>query len=296
MYARLTVQERLKDLRVERNMTLEDLAEATGLSKSALGDYENNEDKDINGYAIKTLANFYGVSTDYLLAEIETKNHPNTELDALHLSDDMIDLLCSGHLNNRLLCEMALHPGFPQLMTDIEICVNRVADMRINQMNQVLEKAREMVMQRCGVESSDIDMRTLELAMVSEDMFYSHVIQKDMEAIIKDIRTAHESDSTTADAEEPSTAMVQEYTDAIQEIATLDAPNNEKRAMIAAKTLQIDYSSMSEEEKRVLERLSSRSPVFIDFFQRYKLGKPLNFSTSRPAGKHSKGKSKQRKR
>ena len=54
MYAKLTVQERLKDLRVERNLTLEDLAEATGLSKSALGDYENNEDKDINGYAIKT--------------------------------------------------------------------------------------------------------------------------------------------------------------------------------------------------------------------------------------------------
>ena len=73
----------------------------------------------------------YGVSTDYLLAEIETKNHPNTELNALHLSDDMIALLCSGRLNNRLLCEMALHPGFPQLMTDIEICVNRIADMRM---------------------------------------------------------------------------------------------------------------------------------------------------------------------
>ena len=296
MYAKLTVQERLKDLRVERNMTLEDLAEATGLSKSALGDYENNEDKDINGYAIKTLANFYGVSTDYLLAEIETKNHPNTELNALHLSDDMIDLLCSGRLNNRLLCEMALHPGFSQLMTDIEICVNRIADMRIHQMNQVLEKAREMVMQRCGVDASDIDMRTLELAMVDEDMFYSHVIQKDMEAIIKDIRTAHEADSTTADVEEPSAAMVQEYANAIQEIATLDVPNDEKRVMVAARTLQIDYGSMSEEEKRVLGRLSLRSPVFKDYYKSYKLGKPLSFPTSRPVGKHSKGKSKRRKR
>ena len=296
MYAKLTVQERLKDLRVERNLTLEDLAEATGLSKSALGDYENNEDKDINGYAIKTLANFYGVSTDYLLAEIETKNHPNTELNALHLSDDMIDLLCSGHLNNRLLCEMALHPGFPQLMADIEICVNRIADMRIHQMNQVLEKAREMVMQHCEVDASDIDMRTLELAMVDEDIFYSHVIQKDMEAIVKDIRSAHEADSTTADVEEPSAAMVQEYANAIQEIATLDVPNDEKRVMVAARTLQIDYGSMSEEEKRVLGRLSLRSPVFKGYYKSYKLGKPLSFPTSRPVGKHSKGKSKRRKR
>ena len=35
----LTIQERLKDLRVERGLTLEQLAGETGLSKSALGSY-----------------------------------------------------------------------------------------------------------------------------------------------------------------------------------------------------------------------------------------------------------------
>ena len=37
MQVKLTIQERLKDLRVERDLTLEQLAEQTGLSKSALG-------------------------------------------------------------------------------------------------------------------------------------------------------------------------------------------------------------------------------------------------------------------
>ncbi len=36
----LTIQERLKDLRVERGLTLEQLAEQTYLSKSAQGSYE----------------------------------------------------------------------------------------------------------------------------------------------------------------------------------------------------------------------------------------------------------------
>lgn len=36
----LTIQERLKDLRVERGLTLEQLAEPPHLSKSALGSYE----------------------------------------------------------------------------------------------------------------------------------------------------------------------------------------------------------------------------------------------------------------
>ena len=43
----LSIQERLKDLRVERGLTLEQLAEQTHLSKSALGSYEAEDFKDI---------------------------------------------------------------------------------------------------------------------------------------------------------------------------------------------------------------------------------------------------------
>lgn len=39
----LSIQERLKDLRVERGLTLEQLAEETHLSKSALGSYEGDK-------------------------------------------------------------------------------------------------------------------------------------------------------------------------------------------------------------------------------------------------------------
>ena len=41
----LSIQERLKDLRVERGLTLEQLAEQTHLSKSALGSYEGDNFK-----------------------------------------------------------------------------------------------------------------------------------------------------------------------------------------------------------------------------------------------------------
>ncbi len=44
----LSIQERLKDLRVERGLTLEQLAEQTLLSKSALGGYEA-EDNPLKG-------------------------------------------------------------------------------------------------------------------------------------------------------------------------------------------------------------------------------------------------------
>ena len=57
----------LKDLRVERGLTLEQLAEQTHLSKSALGSYEGDNFKDISHYALIKLAKFYEVTVDYLL-------------------------------------------------------------------------------------------------------------------------------------------------------------------------------------------------------------------------------------
>ena len=112
----LTIQERLKDLRVERGLTLEQLAEQTHLSKSALGSYEAEDFKDISHYALIKLAKFYSVTADYLLGLSETKNHPNADLADLRVSDDMIELLKSGLVDNFLLCELAVHPDFPRLM------------------------------------------------------------------------------------------------------------------------------------------------------------------------------------
>ena len=67
----LTIAERLKDLRKKHNLTLETLANAVGISKSALGTYETGDFKDISPFSIVKLAKFYGVTTDYLLGREE---------------------------------------------------------------------------------------------------------------------------------------------------------------------------------------------------------------------------------
>ena len=85
-----TIQERLWDLRKEKGLNLEELAAATGLSKSALGSYEKDELKEISHKSLVELAKFYGVSADYILCLTENRNPPNTELTELHLSDDMV--------------------------------------------------------------------------------------------------------------------------------------------------------------------------------------------------------------
>ena len=119
----LSIQERLKDLRVERGLTLEQLAEQTHLSKSALGSYEAEDFKDISHYVLIKLAKFYGVTADYLLGLSETKNHLNADLTELRLSDDIIELLKSGRVDNSLLYELAAHPDFLRLMADLVVLI-----------------------------------------------------------------------------------------------------------------------------------------------------------------------------
>ncbi len=121
MHTKLSIPERLKDLRVvDKHLTLEQLAEQTGLSKSALSKYESDDYKDISPFAIATLAEFYGVSTDYLMGLSENKNHPNTELQALHLSDDRLVLvgLLRSRFGKQLNFQIGQHHQFE--MEEIE--------------------------------------------------------------------------------------------------------------------------------------------------------------------------------
>ena len=110
-----SIQERLWELRKDKGLNLEELSKLTGISKSALGSYEKEDYKEINHGNLITLADFYGVSVDYLLCRTENREQINTPLTELHLNDEMVALLKSGRINNRLLCELATHKDFYQV-------------------------------------------------------------------------------------------------------------------------------------------------------------------------------------
>ncbi len=106
MKARITLQERLKDLRVEKGLSITQLSEKTDISSSALGEYENDENKGIPHFVLVKLADFYGVSLDYLFDRTVVRENTNTDIAKIQLDDKAIDLLKSGKINNMLLNEM----------------------------------------------------------------------------------------------------------------------------------------------------------------------------------------------
>ena len=144
----LQIQERLKIGDLNKGLKLEELAEQTGISKSALGSYEKDDYKEINHGNLILLADFYGVSLDYLFCRTENRAEINTPLRELHLSDEMVALLKSGRINNRLLCELATHKDFIKFLADIEIYVDGIATMQIQNLNALVDTVRHEIIER----------------------------------------------------------------------------------------------------------------------------------------------------
>ncbi len=280
MQVKLTIGERLKDLRTAQKLTLEQLAAEVGISKSALGKYESDNGKDISPYSILLLADYYGVSCDYLMGRTETKNRPNTALHELHLSDASIDVLRTGKFNHRLLSELICHKDFQRFMLDAEIYVDRIADMRVNDMNAVLEAVRQMALIKNGGEENDLHLRTLEVAQIREDEYFGSLIADDLKGILHDIRSEHRPDTMTAD----EVSFAENIQNQLRDAMNFEGSSEERQIRSFLATFGIDYDKLSKEQ-------------FVSLIEILKLSKYLKSPISQ-RGKtsmtHGKGKRKKR--
>ena len=253
----LSIQERLKDLRVERGLTLEQLAEQTHLSKSALGSYEADDFKDISHYALIKLAKFYGVTSDYLLGLSETKKYPNANLAGLRLSDDMIELLKSGLVDNSLLCELAAHPDFPRLMADLEIYVNGVAVKQVQIANAIVDTMSATIMKQYNPGLTDPQLRQLIAAHIDEDSFCRYVIQQDINGIALALREAHRDDFFSVPEDNP----LKDFLQTTDKAASEDSDPEQAAMAFICKRLKLNYKKLSDEEKKWLKKIAEKSDL-----------------------------------
>ena len=249
MNIKLTLGERLKDLRVERHLKLETLAEQTGLSKSALSKYESDDVTDLSIYAVTTLAEFYGVTTDYLLGVTENKKRPDAVLSDLHLSDGAVDVLRNGKFNHRL-CELIVHENFRRFMTDLEIYVDGYVSANIQNLNAGLEATRQMLKKKYAADENDLYMSTLKLGQIDEDEYFGRVLYDELVAILKNIKTEHRKDKTTSDG-----AMVDNLMKELEDAQKLEGSADEKKIRTALKAIGINYDKLTEDERKLIKKI-----------------------------------------
>lgn len=243
MKCSLSIQEKLKDLRIAKGLSLEELAKATGLSRSALGSYESNDYKDISHTAIIALAKFYGVSTDYILGLTENIKDVPSSVSELKLDDETIDILKSGTINNRLLCEIIKHPDFWKFISDTEIYIDSLAEMQIRNLNSFVALMRNKIRQQEGISDSEHYMQTLKACEIDEDDYFSRLICEDIAAITKDIKKSHRRDLETGDENNP----LNDIFDVVKEYAAATDPMKATLTTLS-KQLGMNFSKMDPAE------------------------------------------------
>lgn len=220
----LTIQERLKDLRIENKLTLEQLAEQTGISKSALGSYESDDYKDISHTALMKLADFYNVTTDYLLARTETRNSSNDSIASLHLSDQVIDLLKSEQIDIALFCELAAHKDFVKLLADIQIYIEGIATQQIHNLNVWVDIARNEIIEKYQPNNHDKTTYLLQASHIQEGEYFSKRIHDDIDGIIEDIRQSHIGRRDSA----PKESAIDELKRDLKKVANFEGSRSNK--------------------------------------------------------------------
>ena len=267
MHTKLTIPERLKDLRVsEKRMSLQELSDATGIPSSTLGNYEKDENIDMSLSNLITLANFYNVSTDYLLCRTELRKHKNQSVSDLRLNDDAIQILTDKKYNPRLLSELLTHENFKKFMTDLEIYIDGFNDKGIQIANAFLDVMR-CKLTELGADSTDTFATVFDNSHIESEQYYMNILSDDLNPIVSDLRNAHMKDSNTAsniDYQSMVKNIIDDFTSQIPTTADDDAESSNDAyinglLLLFCKNLEMKVSQLSVEEKQTLKEIFSRS-------------------------------------
>lgn len=107
-------------------------------------------------------------------------------------------------------------------------------------------------------DKDDQTLRVLEAAHINDDEYFSHLVNEDIDRIIRDLREKHRKDSTSA----PEVSVAQQMKKDLDEVANFKGSRLEKQMILYCKQLQIDYRKLTEEEFRWFIRIFKKSKLY----------------------------------
>lgn len=250
----------------EKRMSLQELSDATGIPSSTLGNYEKDENIDMSLGNLITLADFYNVSTDYLLCRTELRKHKNQSVSDLHLNDDAIQILTDKKYNPRLLSELLTHENFKKFMTDLEIYIDGFNDKGIQIANAFLDVMR-CKLTELGADSTDAFASVFDNSHIEAEQYYMNILSADLKPIVSDLRNTHMKDSNTASDIDYQSMVKNIIDDFATQIPTTVNDDTESSndayinglLLLFCKNLEMKVTQLSVEEKQTLKEIFSCS-------------------------------------
>ena len=252
MNERLTLGEKLKDLRSEKGLTLAEVSGVMGISVSTLQRMEADADVRVGYQDIEVLTRFYDVSADYLFGLTDNRQYNNVEIGQLHLSDEAIAVLKNGKLNNRLISELLSHPDFPRLLIAIEIYIDGKVLPQLRTMNAMYKYTLHTIEENAEVPDGDKLLAFLRESVVDEDDYLLYRISERFSVVMKSMFEAHQKDK--APPEQPD--MLSETIETVDTFLALRKTESAEQAKAAIRSKLAGFytSRLNDEERRVVKK------------------------------------------
>ena len=113
------IHQRLSDLRNGTGKSQKEVADELNIQASVLSRIERGETKAVSHDLVIKFAEYYNVSTDYLLCISDIRIRRNVELEELGLTNKALLQLLQGNVNGDILSRLLEHRYFPQLLDTI---------------------------------------------------------------------------------------------------------------------------------------------------------------------------------
>ena len=266
MKINLTLQEKLRDLRDERKLKQQEVADQTGIPLTTISRIESNDDNQTSYQTVAALAKFYNVSTDYLFGVTDNRQHRNVEIDTLSLSDSAIEVLKSKKLNNRLISELLSHADFGQLINAVEVYIDKKMMPQMQTLNAVYRLAETTIKENYtdstdgngNNDKRDEILAFLQNAAINEDEYLRFRISERFNAIMKSLFEAHKTDKLSPEHNEVIEDMKGLMQGYVEDKKTDGAVMAKYYAL--CKQLGLNAKSLTEDEQKVMMKALEKSP------------------------------------
>lgn len=194
MEINITINERITDLRTMSGLSQKELADRIDVPTSTLCRIEQGKIANVSNDVLIKLANFFNVSTDYLLGLTNVKFKKNVELSELGLSNKALFALLSGSVNSVLLSRIIEHPHFVTLLDTADAYFKDAHKAGIQSRNDVINLATASLkdfMKEHPENRMEIshDIRQLNAEKIGCDEADLNKLRNIFMSILKDIKT-----------------------------------------------------------------------------------------------------------
>ena len=272
MEINITINERITDLRTMSGLSQKELADRIDVPTSTLCRIEQGKIANVSNDVLIKLANFFNVSTDYLLGLTNVKFKKNVELSELGLTNKALFALLSGSVNGALLSRIIEHPHFVTLLDTADAYFKDAHKAGIQSRNDVINLAttslkdfmKEHPENRMKISH---DIRQLNAEKIGGDEADLNKLRNIFMSILKDIKADYGNTPQDIGQTEfqEMLAEIKSQTDAVQSeraITEADMAN-----IVTSMLSGSDMADLDETEtlmfyelfKHILERISSNS-------------------------------------